>query len=79
MAADMIPQNVSNTLSSFLIFAATRGKAVQVDPMKPMLKAPGTKRLTLNHDTLLSSLAFNSNLRRYSEAGAYTRSHFSST
>jgi hypothetical protein len=26
------------------------GRAVQVDPMKPMLKAPGTKRLKLNYD-----------------------------
>ena len=27
--------------------AVQQGKAVQVDPMKPMLKAPGTTRLTL--------------------------------
>ena len=27
-----------------------RGKAVQVDPTKPMLKPPGTKRLKLKYD-----------------------------
>jgi serine/threonine protein kinase len=33
--------------------------------MKPMLKAPGTKRLKLEYNKLLSSFAFNFNLRRY--------------
>jgi len=33
--------------------------------MKPMLKGPGARRLKLNCDKLLSSLAFKSNLRRY--------------
>ena len=33
--------------------------------MKPMLYAPETKRLKLNCDKLLSSFAFNVNLRRY--------------
>jgi len=46
------------------------GRAVQVDPIKPMLKAPGYKRLKLNYDRLLSILlsnfAFKFNLRRYS-------------
>jgi hypothetical protein len=41
---------------------------VQVDPIKPMLKAPGTKRLKLEYDKLLSSFAFNFNLRRYTTA-----------
>ena len=41
------------------------GRAVQVDPIKPTLKAPGTKRLKLKYDKLLSSFAFNFNLRRY--------------
>ena len=40
---------------------------MQVDPIKPTLKAPGTKRLTLNCDTLLSISAFKFNLRRYPE------------
>jgi hypothetical protein len=39
--------------------------AVQVDPMKPVLKASGTTRLKLKHGELLSSFAFISNLRRY--------------
>ena len=47
-----------------------RGRAVQVDPMKPKLKPTGTKRLKLNCDKLLSTSAFKINLRRYSEASA---------
>jgi len=41
---------------------------VQVDPIKPTLKAPGTKRLKLKYDELLSNFAFDFNLRRYNEA-----------
>jgi hypothetical protein len=37
--------------------------------MKPVLKAPGTKRLKLESDEPLSSFAFKFNLRRYSLAG----------
>ena len=69
--------------------ARHHGRAVQVDPTKATVKAPGTKRLKLNHDKLLSRLAFNFNLRRYTmaerfgmeglKAGAYTRPLFSST
>ena len=59
------------------------------DPIEPTLKPPGTKRLKVNCDILLSISAFKFNLRRYSkashaeqaaecgsweEAGAYTRS-----
>jgi hypothetical protein len=40
---------------------------VQIDPMKPMLKAPGTKRLKLNYDEPLSKLAFKFRLRRFTE------------
>jgi hypothetical protein len=36
--------------------------------MKPTLRAPGTKRSKLKYDILLSSFAFNLNLRRYSKA-----------
>jgi hypothetical protein len=69
-----------------------------VDPIKPTLQAPGTKRLNLEHDKLLSNFDSIFNLRHYtagavmvvvvvavaavvvvSEAGAYTRSLFSST
>jgi ribosome assembly protein 4 len=38
---------------------------VQVDPIKRTLKAPGTWRLILKCDKLLSNFAFNFNLRRY--------------
>jgi hypothetical protein len=39
--------------------------------MNLMLKAPGTKRLKLEYDILLSSVfAFKFNLRRYSWGGA---------
>ena len=44
-----------------------RGRAVQVDPMKPRLKAPGAKQLKLKCDILLSTSAFKFNVRRYSE------------
>jgi hypothetical protein len=38
---------------------------VQVDPLKPKLKAPETKLLKLKCGKLLSSFGFNFNLRRY--------------
>jgi hypothetical protein len=38
---------------------------VQVDPIKPTLKAPGYKRSKLKYVELLSNFAFNFNLRRY--------------
>jgi hypothetical protein len=41
------------------------GRPVQVDPIKPTLKAPGSKRLKLKSEELLSSFAFNFNLRPY--------------
>ena len=40
-----------------------RGKAVHADPVKPTLKAPGTKRFKLTYDEVLSSFAFKLNLR----------------
>ena len=42
------------------------GRSVQVDLIKLKLKPPGTKRLKLNCDILLSTSAFKLNLRRYS-------------
>jgi len=44
------------------------GEAVQVEPINPVLTAPGTKRLKLHYDELLSSFAFSFNLRCYSLA-----------
>jgi len=42
------------------------GRAVQVDPIKPKLKAPANKRFKLKYDELVSSFfAFKFNLRRY--------------
>jgi len=41
---------------------------VPVDPIKPTLKAPGSERLKLKCDELLSTSAFNFNLRRYTMA-----------
>ena len=38
---------------------------MQVDPIKATLKAPGTQRWKLKFFKLLSSFAFNFNLRRY--------------
>jgi hypothetical protein len=38
--------------------AGIPGRAVRFDPMKPKLKQPGTKRLKLKCDTLLSTSAF---------------------
>jgi len=43
---------------------------VQVDPIKPTLKAPGTKRLKLKVDDKLTKFAFNLNLRHYTEAAS---------
>ena len=40
------------------------GRTMLVQPIKPTLKAPGTKRLRLKCEELLSSFAFNPNLRR---------------
>ena len=39
-----------------------------MDPIKPNLKPPGTKRLKLNCDVLLSTSALEFNLRRYNVA-----------
>jgi hypothetical protein len=41
--------------------------AVQLDPIKLTLKAPGNKRLKLKYDELPSNFAFNFNLRRHNE------------
>ena len=38
---------------------------MQVDPIKPKLKPPGTERLKVKHHILLPTFAFKLNLRRY--------------
>ena len=40
---------------------------MQIDPIKPTLKAPGIKLLNLKYDKPLSHFAFKFNLRRYIE------------
>ena len=42
-----------------------RGRAVQINPIKLKLTPPGSKRLKLKCDVLLSTFAFKINLRRY--------------
>jgi hypothetical protein len=41
---------------------------VEVDPSRPKLKAPGTKRLKLKYDGPLSNSAFKFKLRRFNKA-----------
>jgi hypothetical protein len=41
------------------------GTPVQVDPIEPKLKLPGTERLKLKWDEPLTIFAFKFNLRRY--------------
>jgi hypothetical protein len=48
---------------------------VQVDPIKPTLKPPGTKRLKLKNDATPSKFAFNFNLRRYTPVSAVCRGY----
>jgi hypothetical protein len=50
---------------SVIAAPASHGRAVQVGPLKPKLKPPGTKRLKPKCDILLSTSAFNFNLRHY--------------
>jgi hypothetical protein len=47
--------------------SSSPGAAVQIDPINPTLKAPGTKRSKLKYHKLPSSFAFNFNLRRYAQ------------
>jgi len=42
-----------------------RGMAVQVNPIKPTSKPPGTKRLKLKYDKVPSSFAYKFNSRHY--------------
>ena len=50
-----------------------QGKAVQVDPIKHVSKAPGTILLKLRCDGPLSNVAFKINLRRHSKEGSALR------
>ena len=46
-----------------------QGGALQLHPIKPTLKPPGTKHLELKYDKPLSNLAFKFNSRRYTKGG----------
>jgi hypothetical protein len=46
---------------------------VQIGPIRPILKPPGTKRPELTCDILPSTSAFTFKLRRYSKAKAESR------
>jgi hypothetical protein len=48
--------------------AESLGRVVQANPIKPKLKAPGSKRLKLKYGALFSRFAFNFDLRRYTSA-----------
>ena len=43
-----------NAMETLLVHSSHLGRAVQVDPMKLILKAPGTKRLKQKYDKLLT-------------------------
>ena len=45
---------------------------MHVDPIKPKLNLPGTKRLKLKCDELLSTFAFKIKLRRYTKGELIT-------
>jgi hypothetical protein len=47
-----------------------QGRAVQVHPIKPTLKPPGTERLKLKHDQPLSNLTLKLKLRRFTKVAA---------
>ena len=49
------------------------GGALQVDPIKLTLKAPGSERLKLKYDEPLSNVAFKFNLRRCTLVGLLRR------
>ena len=48
---------------------------MQVDPIKPTLKAPGNKLLQLKYDKPLSDFAFKFNLRRYRKESQIIKGH----
>jgi len=49
---------------------------VQVAPIKPTLNAPGTRRLKLKYDQVVSNFAFKFNLRPYTMGAAVAAAWF---
>ena len=64
-AADHAPPGRLAGTVGVVRFWRDLGRVVQIDPMKLILKAPRSKRLKLAEDKLLSNLASNFSLRRY--------------
>jgi hypothetical protein len=50
---------------------ARHGRVVQVDPIRPTLKSPGTKRMKVKYYKPLSNVAFKFNMRRYTTDPAH--------
>jgi len=66
-------------MSRAAVIVEDYGRAVQVEPMKPVLKAPVVKRLQPKYDEPLSNFAFNVNLRRYTMAQQFLAASGSSS
>ena len=49
--------------------AGHQGRVVQVAPIKPILKAPGSMHLKVKYVKLLSSFGFKFNLHHYTKGG----------
>jgi hypothetical protein len=73
-ASERYPTSASAKIAMSAIGAtrSTYGRALQVDPMKPILKPPGTEHLKLECDIPPSTFGFKFNLCRYSMASAST-------
>jgi hypothetical protein len=50
---------------------ASHGGEIQLESMKLKLKAPGTERLKIIYENLLSSFAFDFNMRHYITTGVF--------
>ena len=61
-----IPTSADKMTVMFYQWFGKHGRAVEVDPIKPKLKPPVTKRLKVNCVVLLPTSAFKFDLRRYS-------------
>jgi len=71
----LVPRHMDGGVQGETPWMPRHGQAVQVDPIKPTLTAPGTKRLKLKYDKPLSSFAYNFHLRRYNTEEAAARAY----
>ena len=67
------PDTATQAAAASASLRPRQGKAVQVDPTKSTLKAPGIKLLNLKDDKPLSNFAFKFNLRRYTKGALPAR------